>query len=388
MKSRTLVLLGSTGSIGRATLDVVRNHPGAFSVAALAAHTNADLLEKQYQEFRPRYLCLLDVPGARQLAGRLKGEPVEVLCGRDDLVRLSSLSGVDIVVNAVVGAAGLLASLEAVKEGRALALANKESLVAGGPLFAPLVEGGQGTILPIDSEHSAVWQLLACGKKDEIKRIIITASGGPFKDLPADEFQRITPAEALNHPTWKMGSKITIDSATLANKGLEIIEAVALFQVDVGKIDVVVHPQSIVHSLVEFMDSAMVAQLSKPDMRLPISYALFWPDRVTSSFGRLDLTRAGPLTFEEPDFGRFPMLKLAYEAAGTGGTAPALFNAANEVAVDAFLKQGIAFLRINEIVAEVLQEIPVVSQPQLDDILDADRKARELAQELSGKTVC
>ena len=379
MTPRKIALLGSTGSIGRSTLDVIDRHPGSFKVVALAAHANDSLLAEQYRRYRPTYLCLTDSARVEPLREALKGEPVEILAGSDDLLKLAGLSEVDMVVNAVVGAAGLKASIETLKHGKPLALANKESLVAGGPLFQPLIQKHKGRVLPIDSEHSAIWQALSCGKPEEIKRLIITASGGPFRELPIEEFRKVTPKQALSHPTWSMGAKITIDSATLANKGLEVIEAVNLFEMPIDMVDVVIHPQSIVHSMVEFVDSSIMAQLSSPDMRLPISYALFWPQRVESAFGQLDLSQHLSLTFEPPDLEKFRALKLAYDVARTGGTAPAVFNAANEVAVNAFLNERITFDRISEIIASAVENINVVSEPTLSDILNADTSARELA---------
>ncbi|MEA3297868.1 MAG: 1-deoxy-D-xylulose-5-phosphate reductoisomerase [candidate division Zixibacteria bacterium] len=388
MPQRSIVLLGSTGSIGRSTLEVIKQHPGQFDVSALAAFTSVDLLVQQSLQFRPEYVCIVDPSKREALSERLKGQSIKVVAGEEALIELASLADADIIVNAVVGAAGLKASLSAVKAGKRLALANKESLVTGGPLFPTLLKKHGAAILPIDSEHSAIWQVLASGRQNELKRIVVTASGGPFRDYPLDRFSEITLEQALNHPTWKMGHKITIDSATMANKGLEVIEAVTLFQVPVEKVSVVIHPQSIVHSMVEFVDSSMIAQLSKPDMRLPITYALFWPDRVTSDFGRLDLEKLGPLTFEPPDYERFPALSLAFEVAKTGGTAPAVFNAANEVAVDAFLNKTVKFTQIPEIIQKTIDKINIVSDPNLDDILDADRKARELAVKSTGTEVC
>ncbi len=388
MKLRKIAILGSTGSIGRSTLDVVTRHPGEFEVTALAAHSNAHLLAEQCKQFRPMYACLVDSARRSELEDRLTGLPTEAVYGEEELTSLAALREVDIVVNAVVGAAGLLASLETVKNGKSLALANKESLVAGGPLFPDIIKKTGAKILPIDSEHSALWQCLMAGKPDEVKRLIITASGGPFRDYPAEKFVDITPDMALEHPTWKMGSKITIDSATLVNKGLEVIEAVALFSVPVEKISVVVHRQSIVHSMVEYVDSSIVAHLSNPDMRLPITYALFWPERVESGYGRLDLAELGRLDFESPDFVRFPALQLAFDVAKTGGTAPAVFNAANEVAVEAFLNRDIRFTDIPDIIKSAVDTFNVVSEPDLNDILRADEVARKLASDLVEKTAC
>ena len=354
----------------------------------MAAHSNIELLAVQYLQFRPEYVCLVDSNRSRLLAERLKNKPVRVLSGEDEMVQLATLDDADLVVNAVVGAAGLRASLAAVKNGKSLALANKESLVTGGPLFEPLMKKNESKILPIDSEHSAIWQALACGKTDEVRSIILTASGGPFRDYPLERFAEITPRQALAHPTWKMGPKITIDSATMVNKGLEIIEAMALFSLPTEKVKVVIHPQSIVHSMVEFIDSSIIAQLSNPDMRLPITYALFWPERVESDYGRLDLDKLASLTFEKPDFNRFPALKLAYSVAETGGTAPAVFNAANEVAVDAFLGEVVRFTEITDIIKDTVSKIAVVSNPKLDDILRADSEARRIAGERIGQSTC
>ncbi|UCD64092.1 MAG: 1-deoxy-D-xylulose-5-phosphate reductoisomerase [Candidatus Zixiibacteriota bacterium] len=385
---RNLTVLGSTGSIGRATLEVISKHPRRFVIRALAAFSNVDLLVEQYHAFRPQYLCLVDREKSLELKNRLRDEPVEILAGETDLVRLASLDGVDMVVNAVVGAAGMLASLETVRKGRALALANKESLVCGGPLFAPLMKTTGAKILPVDSEHSAIWQALACGRENEIRRIIITGSGGPFRRLPLDKFDEITVEQALSHPTWKMGPKITIDSATLVNKGLEVIEAAILFSMPLEKIRVVIHPQSIVHSMVEFIDSSVIAQMSRPDMRLPITYALFWPERIESDFGTLDLGRLAELTFEEPDFKKFRALPIAFDVARIGGTAPAAYNAANEIAVGAFLEGGLKFSQITEIIEKVLSDFNVVSEPNLDDILSADKNARQRARKLVEKLPC
>ena len=386
MAPKKLVILGSTGSIGRSCLEVISDNPGRFEVKALAAHSNAALLAEQYRAVRPGCVCIVDETRADELRQLLKNEPVEILVGEQQLVDLCALADVDTVVNAVVGAAGMRASLETVKAGKALALANKESLVCGGPLFPPLMEKSGSKILPIDSEHSAIWQALACGKKEELKRIIITASGGPFRELPLEKFVEITVEQALSHPTWTMGPKITIDSATLVNKGLEVIEAVVLFSVPCEKIEVVVHPQSVIHSMVEFVDSAVIAQLSQPDMKLPIAYALFWPDRTSSDYGALDFTRLGPLTFEKPDTEKFRALKIAYQVAAAGGTAPAIFNAANEIAVNAFLNSAIKFVEITDIIEGTVDKLKVVSSPELDDILRADNEARRTAEELIGKS--
>ena len=379
MKTKNISILGSTGSIGRSTLDVITKHPGAFDVIALAAFSNVELLAEQCHKFQPQYACLVDSDKKGQLESKLKDFQGKLLYGEDELVNLSKIEENDLIVNAVVGSAGLLASLEAVKNGIDLALANKESLVTGGPLFNKILKKTSAKILPIDSEHSAIWQALAAGKPEEIKRLIITASGGPFRTTPIEEFGLITPEKALDHPTWKMGPKITIDSATLANKGLEVIEAVNLFNIPVEKVSVVVHPQSIIHSMVEFIDSSIIAQLSKPDMRLPITYALFWPNRVESDYGSLDITQCFNMTLEPPDMNKFKALKIAFEVARIGGTAPAVFNAANEIAVDAFLKKRIKFTDITETIEKVVDTFEINTDPELEDILKADQLARTMA---------
>jgi 1-deoxy-D-xylulose-5-phosphate reductoisomerase len=380
MDVKNLVILGSTGSIGRSTTDVIDTHPGAFRVRALAAFSNVDLLIEQVRKYRPEYVCLVNPERANELRERLSGENVKILVGEEELLNLPSLDNVDVVLNAVVGAAGLRASLETIKQGRNLALANKESLVAGGPLFPPLCEKSEGTILPVDSEHSAIWQALRSGEPADVRKIILTSSGGPFRQLPKEEFETVTLEQALNHPTWNMGAKITIDSATMANKGLEVIEAVWLFDVTVDQVEVVIHPQSVIHSMVEFVDSSIIAQLSMPDMRLPISYALFWPERIESDFGRVDWKSLSGLTFEPPDLEKFRALALAFDAAATGGTAPAVYNAANEEAVQAFLDKQIRFTEIADIIEDALNNVDIVAQPDLEAVLMADRSARANAR--------
>ncbi len=378
-KRRNVVILGSTGSIGRSTLEVIESFADRFSVVGLAAKSDVETIMSQALKHRPRFICMSDPAAAEFLRGEQLPDGAEVLAGDEGITRLASLPEVDLVVNAMVGAAGLLASLAAVESGKTLALANKESLVIGGPLFEQAAKRTGARILPIDSEHSAIWQCLAAGRDVEVRRIILTASGGPFRTLSRGDFEKITPEEALNHPTWKMGPKVTVDSATLMNKGLELIEAVWLFSLPPEMISIVVHPQSIVHSMVEYIDSSVVAQMSAPDMKLPISYALFWPERTQSEFGRLDLTKIQSLTFLTPDAERFPALNLAYNAATLGGTAPAALNAANEVAVEAFLLGRISFPRITDIIEGTLARHRVIPKPTLLDILDADRGARATA---------
>jgi 1-deoxy-D-xylulose-5-phosphate reductoisomerase len=356
-----VVILGSTGSIGTQALDVLRRHRDDFRVVGLAAGRNVELLEQQRAEFGV----------APELARS----------GLDDpgvLAELAAHPDADVVLNAVVGFAGLPATLATLEAGKRLALANKESLIAAGPIVAKARATGGGEIVPVDSEHSAIWQSLRAGKMGEVARIVLTASGGPFRGRTRAELADVQPKDALAHPTWNMGAKITIDSSTLMNKGLEVIEAHELFGVDFDAIDVVVHPQSVVHGMVEFVDGATIAQLSMPDMRLPIGLALGAPQRLPEAFGAIDWTTVGTLTFEPPDRDTFRALDLAYAAGRTGGTAPAVLSGANEVAVDAFLGGRIAWSAISETVAEVL-EAGTGNAEEIADVLDADRVARERA---------
>ncbi len=377
---RKLVILGSTGSIGRSTLEVLDDHPGRFEVVGLAAKSDVERMLTQIERYRPNYVYMGDQGAADFLKGELLAKDIDVLSGDEGLIKMSSLPEVDLVVNALVGAAGLLASLTTVESGKYLALANKESLVVGGSLFEQAAERTGARILPIDSEHSAIWQCLASGRDSDIRRLILTASGGPFRTKKRSEFENVTKEEALNHPTWQMGPKVTIDSATLMNKGLELIEAVWLFSIPPEMVSIVVHPQSVVHSMVEYVDSSIVAQMSAPDMKLPIAYALFWPERVSADYGRLDLTEMQSLTFTKPDVEKFPAINLAYNAATLGGTAPAALNAANEVAVEAFLLGRIGFIDITDIIEKTLEKHTVVEKPSLLDILDADRWGRKTAE--------
>jgi 1-deoxy-D-xylulose-5-phosphate reductoisomerase len=359
--TRGVVVLGSTGSIGTQALDVIARHRGNYHVVALAAGRNVDLLAEQARRF--------GVPS--DLARSCVDEP-------DVLAELAAHTDADVVLNAVVGFAGLPATIGALEAGTRLALANKESLIAAGPVVAKARAASGAEIVPVDSEHSAVWQCLRSGRPTEVARIILTASGGPFRGRTAADLAAVEPADALRHPTWDMGAKITIDSSTLMNKGLEVIEAHELFGIDFDRIDVVVHPQSIVHSMVEFVDGATIAQLSEPDMRLPIGLALGAPDRLPEAFGAIDWTTLGTLTFEPPDRATFRCLDLAYEAGRTGGTAPAVLSAANEVAVEAFLAERLAWSAIADVVEEVLSA-GTGSADEIADVLAADRNARERA---------
>ncbi len=374
--TETLSLLGSTGSIGRQTLDVCREQ--GIRVAALAAGRSVDLLEAQAREFSPRLAVLYDMDAALELANRLKGLDIEVAYGLEGLRRAASLPESGIVVTAMVGMAGLRPTLAAIEAGKRIALANKETLVCAGELVMRAAQEYGADILPVDSEHSAIFQCLqGCRDRGEVKRLILTCSGGPFYGLSREEVASKTRAEALRHPNWTMGEKITIDCASLMNKGLEFIEAMRLFHVTPDQVDVVIHRQSIIHSMVEFRDGAVIAQLGTPDMRLPIRYALTYPRRAASALPALDLLSCPPLTFAPPDLQAFPCLKLAMDCARTGGTSCAVLNGANEAAVDLFRREEIAFGRIPELVENALNSIPVKSNPSLEDILEADRQARE-----------
>jgi 1-deoxy-D-xylulose-5-phosphate reductoisomerase len=356
-----VVVLGSTGSIGTQALDVIARHRDRYRVLALAAGRNTELLARQQVEF--------DVEPA--LARAAAADP-------GALAELAALPDADVVLNAVVGFAGLPATLATLEHGKRLALANKESLIAGGPVVAKVRAKRGGEIVPVDSEHSAVYQALRAGSRGEVRRVVLTASGGPFRGRTRPELAQVSVADALEHPTWNMGAKITVDSSTLMNKGLEVIEAHELFGVDFDRIEVVVHPQSIVHGMVEFTDGATIAQLSDPDMRLPIGLALGAPDRLDEAFGPLDWARTPKLEFEAPDLEAFPALALAYEAGRAGGGAPAALSGANEVAVAAFLEGRIPWLDIAEVVADVLQQ-GTGNVEDVDDVLEADRLARERA---------
>jgi 1-deoxy-D-xylulose-5-phosphate reductoisomerase len=359
--TRKLVVLGSTGSIGTQALDVVRRHRDRFEVVALGTGSNAELLAAQAREFGV----------APDRARVCAGDP-------DALAQLAALEDADTVLNAVVGFAGLPATLAALEHGKRLALANKESLIAGGPVVARARVAGRGEIVPVDSEHSALYQALRGGAVDEVARLVVTASGGPFRGYDTEQLATVSVADALRHPTWSMGPKITIDSSTLMNKGLEVIEAHELFGVPFGRIEVVVHPQSVIHGMVEFRDGATIAQLSMPDMRLPIGLALGAPARLPEAFGPIDWSTLGTLTFERPDLETFPCLRLAYEAGLAGGGAPAVLSGANEVAVEAFLAERIPWTAIAEVVDEVLQQ-GTGNVETVGDVLDVDRAARERA---------
>ena len=374
---KRLAILGSTGSIGTHTLDVVAAHPDRFEVTALAAGNNVDLLEQQVRRFHPRFVALVGEAAARKLARRLGAVGVEVAWGTDGLCRAGADTGADMVMSAIVGGAGLVPTMAALRAGKALALANKETLVMAGELVTAEARARGIRILPVDSEHSAIFQCLANNDTRQVRRLILTASGGPFRTLPLEGFAAIAPEEALRHPTWAMGKKITIDSATLVNKGLEVIEARWLFGLPVDQVDVIVHPQSVVHSLVEYVDGSVLAQLGVPDMRLPIQYALTYPERCACPATRLSLEDLGGLTFEAVDRRKFPCLDLAYEAARGGGSWPAVLNAANEVAVQWFLDRRIGFDEIPTIIRKALDAHPHRAIGSVEEVLDVDRQVRE-----------
>ncbi len=380
---KTLALFGSTGSIGQNVCTVVRQFPDQFRLFALAAGRNIELLTAQVLEFRPAWVCVAEKESVSALARFLPAEyGKKILVGQEGLCQLATLAEVDMVVSAVVGAVGLLPTLSAIRAGKNIGLANKETLVMAGRLVMAEAQQHGSTIFPIDSEHSALFQALAAGRPQDVKRLILTASGGPFRCHSLESLSHVSVAEALAHPNWSMGRKISIDSATLMNKGLEVIEAKWLFAMAPEQIEVVVHPQSIVHSLVEYVDGSVVAQLGLPDMCIPIAYALSYPERMPLKLPRLDLTTCGPLEFSSPDHYRFPALKLAFAALQAGGVHPAVLNAANEVAVAAFLGGKISFTQITAIVSQTLEKSVSASDLHLDDIVAADSEARSQAAEL------
>ena len=380
---KTLSLLGSTGSIGVNVLAVVRQFPERFRVAGLSAGRRIDLLAEQVREFRPEVVSIADPELVDRLTALLPAEErPKIYSGSEGNHRVATLPATDMVVSAVVGAVGLLPVLAAIEAGKDVGLANKETLVMAGRLIMAAVRAHRVRLLPIDSEHSAIFQALEAGRRQDVARIILTASGGPFRTSSSEALRAVTPAQALAHPNWSMGPKISIDSATLMNKGLEVIEARWLFAVEPDQIEVVVHPQSIVHSLVEFCDGSLVAQLGVPDMRIPIAYALSYPERLDLGLARLNLVECGGLAFEPPDDARFPALRLACEALAAGGVKPAVLNAANEVAVEAFLAGRIGFVAIAAIVAASLDQVDQADDMDLQAILNADREARLVATRL------
>jgi len=373
---KKILLLGSTGSIGVNTLSVIKEFSEEFEVTGLTVNGNIGLLSEQIEEFHPKTVVVRDAAKAEELKKLLKA-PAEVLSGLEGLIEITCRGDYDIFVSSLVGFAGLAPTIEAIKLCKRIALANKETLVAAGEIVTRLCEEYNAELLPIDSEHSAIFQSIVGESKKEIKKLILTASGGPFLNKSVGELKHVTVEEALNHPNWKMGNKITIDSATMMNKGLEVIEAHWLFNLPKERIETLIHPQSIIHSMVEFIDSSIKAQLSLPDMKIPIQYALTYPRRLKSSFVETNFPKIQKLTFFEPDFVKFNCLKLAYEAIGSGGTAPCTLNAANEFAVDLFLKKRIEFLQIPEIIDFALNKIEIKQAPDIETIFENDRRTRE-----------
>lgn len=385
---QSITILGSTGSIGTSTLDVVARHPDKFRIVALTANSQVDLLYKQCLQFKPAYAVMLDDVAATQLRRRMReaGLGTEVLSGIAALEQVAVLPEVDAVMAAIVGAAGLRPTLAAARAGKKILLANKETLVMAGNVFMDAVRANSATLLPIDSEHNAIFQALPRGydgnlAANGVRRILLTASGGPFRDTPLAELHNVTPEQACAHPNWVMGRKISVDSASMMNKGLEVIEAHWLFNAHADDIQVVIHPQSVIHSLVEYVDGSVLAQLGNPDMRTPIAYGLAYPERIDAGVAPLDLFKVATMNFVAPDFERFPCLALAYQALRAAGTAPAVLNAANEVAVAAFLDRQISFLAIPRVIGIVMDTLPVVAVQTLEDVLGADTEARLVAQQ-------
>jgi 1-deoxy-D-xylulose-5-phosphate reductoisomerase len=386
-----VTILGSTGSIGLSTLDVLSQHTDKYFVYALTANRSVERMLEQCIAFKPKVVVMFDDAAARELQAQLVAENLEidVLHGTSALEMVSESPDTDIVVAAIVGAAGLLPTLAAAKAGKRILLANKEALVMSGALFMSEVEKNGATLLPVDSEHNAIWQCLPVGDEQQhdfkgkgVRRLILTASGGPFRDMPTEQLEYVTPEQAVAHPNWSMGQKISVDSATMMNKGLEVIEAHWLFGLPAEQIDVILHRQSIIHSMVDYDDGSVLAQMGNPDMRTPITNALAWPERISSGVEPLNLVSVGRLDFKEADFTHFPCLALAYKALKAGGTSTTILNAANEVAVDAFLQKKIGFTEIAKIIEQVLDTLPANDAVSLDIVLQDDQAARELAHKL------
>lgn len=378
---KKISILGSTGSIGTQTLDVVRKNRDKFEVVAISANSSINLLLEQIKEFKPKYVAVYNEESAKSLKSMIPSDiKIEVLSGMDGLVTISSLDEIDVLLTAIVGMIGLVPTLEAIKKGKTIALANKETLVTAGQLVMDEAKKRNVSILPVDSEHSAIFQCLNGESNKEIDSIILTASGGPFRGKSKEELLNVTKNEALKHPNWSMGRKISIDSSTLMNKGLEVIEAKWLFDVEADKIDVVVHPQSIIHSMVQFVDSSIIAQMGCPDMKLPIQYALTYPERLLNDFERLDFSKLSSLTFEKPDLETFPCLKLAYDSLKMGGTYSAVLNAANEVLVNEFLEDKIKFYDIPYYIEKTLDAHESIKKPTLEEILHVDNWSREFVK--------
>ena len=379
---KSITILGSTGSIGTNTLDIVQRVPEDFRVVGLTAGGNIEKLEAQIRSFKPQVVAVSAESSAAELRTRCAGLPVEILAGADGIAQVAAMPGSELVISAIVGAAGLVPTLAAIRSGKHIALANKEPMVMAGKLMQEEARKHGVRIFPVDSEHSAIFQSLEGHRLEDVRRLILTASGGALWTLTKEQLQNVTPERALQHPNWKMGSKITIDSATLMNKGLEVVEARWLFDIRESRIDVLIHRESIIHSLVEYEDRSMIAQLGLPDMRTPISYAMRYPERMPLDLPSLDLTEVGKLTFGKPDHDRFPCLNLGYESLRIGGTMPAAMNAANEVAVDAFLNGGLRFIEIADVIRNTMDAHTHREIAGLEDALEADRWAREKAGSL------
>lgn len=379
-KKRQIAILGSTGSIGTQTLQVVEEHPECFEVYAITANTRVEELIAQARKFKPEAVVIADETKYETLKEALANLPVKVYAGYESICQIVQAEPIDIVVTAMVGFSGLRPTIEAIKAGKAIALANKETMVVAGELITHLAIENKVPILPVDSEHSAIFQCLAGESGNKIEKLILTASGGPFRTFTAKELEAVTKEQALRHPNWSMGAKITIDSATMMNKGFEVMEAKWLFGVEAKDIEVVVHPQSVIHSMVQFADGAVKAQLGTPDMRLPIMYALSYPTRLSSSFPRLDFNTLGELTFEKPNLDIFPNLRFAYDALAMGGNMPCVVNAANEVGVAAFLADRIKFTDMSRLIERAMQSANFCQKPRLDDYLATDAEVRKMAQ--------
>ena len=376
---KTIAVLGSTGSIGTQTLEVARAN-GDLKIAALAAGHNVKILEKQIREFSPRVVAVWEEAAAKELKTAVSDLDVKIVTGMDGLIEISTLPEVEVLVTAIVGMIGIRPTVEAIKAGKDIALANKETLVTAGHIIMPLAKEHNVRILPVDSEHSAIFQSLNGEHHEQIDKLLITASGGPFRGKKRADLEKVKVEDALKHPNWAMGQKITIDSATLVNKGLEVMEAKWLFQVDLDQIEVVVQPQSVIHSMVQFVDGAVIAQLGTPDMKLPIQYALYYPDRRYLTGDRLDFAKLGQITFEKPDMETFQGLPLALQASRTGGSMPTVFNAANERAVSKFLHREIGFTDIYQIIIESMEHHKVQQQPTVEDILDTEKATYEFIE--------
>lgn len=382
---KRIAILGSTGSIGTQTLDIIEAFPDKFKATLLTANRNWELLARQALKFKPKQVVIADARYVQPLKDALSGTDIQVLCGSESIARAVTDADIDMVVTAMVGYSGLIPTIEAIKAGKTIALANKETLVVAGHLITDLARRHGVKILPVDSEHSAIFQCLEGEDRSKEFNIILTASGGPFRKLSADQLKSVTPADALRHPNWDMGAKVTIDSASMMNKGFEMIEARWLFDCPPERIKIAVHPQSIVHSMVEYEDGAVKAQLGLPDMHLPIAYAMSYPERLALPGPRMKLSDYANLTFEEPDMERFPLLAYAFEAIGKGGNVPCVLNAANEVGVAAFLNEEIGFTRIAEIVRATMDAIPFIAEPTLDDLIATNAEAVRFAKGLVTK---